>query len=428
MIKGFVDAVSNAQVRGWAFSNAHSEPVTIRVFMGSDLIAEGPADEHRDDVQKVHGVSKCGYVLQSEELKALPPEGLADLEVFALDKAGGKQALSPSSGVTGMTRDAKNSASSHGYQSHGAGRSASDSVGKLKEIKLPNLKNKRFLDIGCNEGFFCGEALRQGATRVVGIDKSEKFIAVARERYPEAEFFDQDWGTLPNEKFDVVIMLSALHYEEHPKDLMKRVYDRLTPGGLFILENGCVVENRQKCWVEVPRGVGVVKYPTLPLLLDHILEDFAVRKVGRSVDQPGDPQHRYVFHCRRKTTNYVIIGGPSGFGKTNLGTDLASGRVANLQVDQLLIEQKMRTIRLADATFDGYLQTIDHRNIGLWVDAIEDDDMAERLARFLVNTLPTECDIVCLEGYVFTNRLVATHFNRLMKERGRRVWHTERLA
>ena len=319
----------------------------------------------------------------------------------------------------------KPAAKGGGYQSHGKDKNASDSSGKLNAIKLPNLQGKSFLDIGCNEGFFCGEALRQGASRAVGIDKGARFIAAAKEYYPEAEFYEQSWDTLPEGPFDVIIMLSALHYEKRPRDLMKRIYDRLSPNGVFILEYGCVIGGQQKCWVEVPRGVGVVKYPTLPLLRDHIMEDFAIRMVGRSVDQPGDPQPRYVFHCTKKTTNYIIAGGPPNLGKTTLGIDLGHAGVANVRTDQLLIEQSRRAVKLADRQLDDYLKTLDHNRINVWVDNIKDDDMAKRLAQFLFNALPSECDVVYAEGYVFSNPLVFAHFKQIMKQENARLWHAE---
>ena len=40
-------------------------------------------------------------------------------------------------------------------------------------------------------GFFCLQALKRGATRVVGIDQDPGFIAKARARAPEAAFLEQ---------------------------------------------------------------------------------------------------------------------------------------------------------------------------------------------------------------------------------------------
>ena len=427
MLRGYVDFISVDRIGGWAFSKGTDKPVTVRVLRGSEVIAEASASVERPDVQKVHGITECGFSLSSEKLKKLSHEELGDVDIFAIDSVGAQIKLPWSQKNVELFRK-KEKVATGGYQSHDSGKSASNSSGKLDAIKLPDLKGKRFLDIGCNEGFFCGEALRQGATRVVGMDKGKKFIEAARKIYPEAEFFEQSWDTLPNEQFDVIIMLSALHYEKSPRDLMKRIYDRLAPGGVFVLEYGCIMGGQQKYWVEVPRGVGVVKYPTLPLLRDHILEDFALRVVGRSVDQPGDPQPRYVFHCKRKKTNYIIASGAPNTGKTNLGIDLGHAGVANVRIDQLLIEQSRRAVKLADKTLDAYIRTMDHNKINVWVDSIKEIDMAGRLALFLANALPNECDVVYAEGYVFSNPFVLAEFKKVMEGRDARVWHTQMLT
>ena len=45
---------------------------------------------------------------------------------------------------------------------------------------LPDLKNKRILDLGCGFGEHCKRFIECGAKRVVGIDISEKMLEVAR--------------------------------------------------------------------------------------------------------------------------------------------------------------------------------------------------------------------------------------------------------
>lgn len=67
-----------------------------------------------------------------------------------------------------------------GYQSISAPRD-SDSAGKLTALRLPDLTGKSFLDVGCNEGYFCNAALAAGAASVVGIDASKSAIALARQ-------------------------------------------------------------------------------------------------------------------------------------------------------------------------------------------------------------------------------------------------------
>src|SRR3546814_11198432 len=82
------------------------------------------------------------------------------------------------------------------YQSFPDAAGDSHTLDKLKALKLPDLKGKSFLDIGCNEGFFCGFASYQGAERSVGIDSSRPFFERARRRFPECEFHQQSWGEL----------------------------------------------------------------------------------------------------------------------------------------------------------------------------------------------------------------------------------------
>ena len=85
------------------------------------------------------------------------------------------------------------------YQSFDDAKGGSKSGEKLKALRLPQLRRTghseatplrglSVLDIGCNEGFFCGDALQQGARRVVGIDMNKGFLERARKRFPDGEF------------------------------------------------------------------------------------------------------------------------------------------------------------------------------------------------------------------------------------------------
>ena len=71
------------------------------------------------------------------------------------------------------------------YQSFPDASGASRTLDKVKALKLPVLEGRSFLDVGCNEGFFCGLAKHLGASRVVGLDRSALFIERARARFPD---------------------------------------------------------------------------------------------------------------------------------------------------------------------------------------------------------------------------------------------------
>ena len=109
---------------------------------------------------------------------------------------------------------------------------------KLRRLALPDLQGKRFLDLGCNSGFFCEQARLLGAAHVVGVDIDKGVIANARKTYPDVEFHDEGWSRLPSGEFDVVIILSAIHYASDPVGVVQAIWDQLATGGLLVIEGG----------------------------------------------------------------------------------------------------------------------------------------------------------------------------------------------
>ena len=100
----------------------------------------------------------------------------------------------------------------------------------------PDLAGKAVLDLGCGYGENCAEFKVMGASAVLGIDISEKMLAVATEEHPDIDFLRADMSDLSfiKEKYDVVFSSLALHYVEDFAALTRGVYDLLNPGGYFI--------------------------------------------------------------------------------------------------------------------------------------------------------------------------------------------------
>jgi tRNA (mo5U34)-methyltransferase len=85
-----------------------------------------------------------------------------------------------------------------------------------------DLTGRSVLDIGCNGGFYSIEMKRRGASRVVGIDPDEDYLAQARFAAEvtghEIEFRKlsvYDVGAL-GERFDLVLFLGVLYHLRHP--------------------------------------------------------------------------------------------------------------------------------------------------------------------------------------------------------------------
>ncbi len=206
------------------------------------------------------------------------------------------------------------------YQSFPDQPGGSQSFDKLIQLRLPALKGKSFLDVGCNEGFFCGFALHQGASRAVGIDMSADFIARARARFPACEFLQQTWDRLPDEKFDVILLASAIHYAEDQPALIARLVEQLAQDGTLVLEIG-IVSDPSNQWMPVKRSIDTRYFPTMRKLRE-VLEPYAWKYVGTSVSQTGDPIGRYVVHIRRRRPLAYLLMVPSSYGKTYVANAL----------------------------------------------------------------------------------------------------------
>lgn len=112
-----------------------------------------------------------------------------------------------------------------------------EAAGEWHELQtlLPNLKDKRVLDLGCGFGWHCRYAREQQASSVIGVDLSENMLQRAREmtddpqiQYEQLAIEDIDFA--PGQ-FDVVISSLALHYIERLDTVYAKINDCLAEGG-----------------------------------------------------------------------------------------------------------------------------------------------------------------------------------------------------
>ncbi len=97
----------------------------------------------------------------------------------------------------------------------------------------------RVLDIPCGDGRIAGPLARHGC-EVVGMDVSERFLQLGRERWPEVAFCSGDMRQLAFEsEFDAVLnWFTSFGYFDRPtNDAVLRAFARaLRPGGKLLLE------------------------------------------------------------------------------------------------------------------------------------------------------------------------------------------------
>ncbi len=199
----------------------------------------------------------------------------------------------------------------------------SRSADKLAALGLPHsLAGLSVLDLGCNAGFFCLEAKRRGAARVLGMDHDNAVLGRARqmaeENGLEVEYVRGDLQALPEERFDYVLLLSVLHYIEDPARLLQGILGRLKRGGTLVLETGVAGGAGSRAVGRALRSIDERFFPSRELLERVWLKGYSVRRYGPSVAQAGDPMPRYVFHCTQLKTNVVFVVGDGGIGKSTL--------------------------------------------------------------------------------------------------------------
>ena len=103
---------------------------------------------------------------------------------------------------------------------------------------LPDMTGLSVLDLGCGFGEHCMEFVKAGASKVVGIDISEKMLDVARKENADSKITYlnlamEDLGSI-DENFDLVISSLAFHYIEDFSGVVRRINEMLAPRGLFV--------------------------------------------------------------------------------------------------------------------------------------------------------------------------------------------------
>jgi SAM-dependent methyltransferase len=103
---------------------------------------------------------------------------------------------------------------------------------------LPDLSDRRVIDLGCGFGWFCRWAADAGAASVIGVDLSERMLGRAQTdttsdvvTYVRQDLDDLD---LAGGSFDVAYSSLTIHYLNDLSQFMESVHRCLVPGGAFV--------------------------------------------------------------------------------------------------------------------------------------------------------------------------------------------------
>jgi 2-polyprenyl-3-methyl-5-hydroxy-6-metoxy-1,4-benzoquinol methylase len=103
---------------------------------------------------------------------------------------------------------------------------------------LPDPAGRRVLDLGCGAGQLAHHLAERGAAEVVGVDISERMLALARaERsHPRVTYLQQaiEQSAFAPGRFDLVVSSLAVHYVADYRGLMQRVASWLSANGILV--------------------------------------------------------------------------------------------------------------------------------------------------------------------------------------------------
>lgn len=116
---------------------------------------------------------------------------------------------------------------------------------------LAPLKNRKILDVGCGNGYHCWRMYGEGASQVIGIDPSPRFVVqfymlkhyIGNEA--PVELLPVPMEAVPTnlQAFDTTFSMGVLYHRRSPMDHLRELKATLRPGGQLVLET-LVIEGK----------------------------------------------------------------------------------------------------------------------------------------------------------------------------------------
>jgi 2-polyprenyl-3-methyl-5-hydroxy-6-metoxy-1,4-benzoquinol methylase len=245
----------------------------------------------------------------------------------------------------------------YGLQTGGEDRSAT-----ARAILPDDLSGASVLDIGCNFGFFCFEAAKRGASRVLGIDVDPENIRKAR-LLADCLGLDVEFALLDievdslNERFDHVLCLNVLHHLRNPLASIEHLIE-MTTGRLVLEVAGLGNHDRRKLGVPFLRYLSLRNSPVIYVgkngtsgrppntgkragfsgqkfffTQDAILHLLQYQRCvfARVCAIPSQHKGRFtVIAEKRRIEDLIVIAGPTSSGKSTLIDRLREGKEPDL--------------------------------------------------------------------------------------------------
>lgn len=143
---------------------------------------------------------------------------------------------------------------------------------------------------------------------------------------------------MPPGKFDVIFLLSAIHYASDQEFLIDNIMNNhIERDGILVLEIGIIDNFNPPEWLEIDRGIDKRLFANW-MMIDKILSKYAWKIVSASAKQKGDPTERFAIHIRNKKNYAILLTKPSGYGKTAISRSIFSQEISVVSLDTVVLK------------------------------------------------------------------------------------------
>lgn len=224
---------------------------------------------------------------------------------------------------------------------YGLSTGGDDRSSTAKKIFPDDMTGKSVLDIGTKYGYFCFEALKRGAIRVLGVDVDPTAIHKARMLADclgvKAAFELIDIETEPlHETFDYVLCLNLLHHLRNPLSALDTLAS-MTRERLVLEVAALGGHDRKKMGVSLAQQFFLNKAPIIFVsrsgsagnksfqkffitssAIEHLLK-YHTNRFAQVDTVPSDHKNRYISIAhKRRIGTLVVIAGPTASSKSTL--------------------------------------------------------------------------------------------------------------
>lgn len=188
----------------------------------------------------------------------------------------------------------------------------SDTEAKYSASHLDDVVNasSRFVDIGCNAGYFCFRVANKTNGSVTGVDMAGHWLEIASHinnsifLRDNIEFFQAEALEVLSENpdsFEIIHCASTYHYfQERQIGFLREARRALTTNGILVLEIELGDTGTEPETTKRSRGVdsSPCSFPNRAMFLQQITGLFWIEKEFESVFQKGSLYNRFYFHLR----------------------------------------------------------------------------------------------------------------------------------